>query len=212
MDLSTSRLTASLCVVLLLIGSGAAARAAAGPPQVTCEACLVVDENGRALFQRAAATLLPNASTTKMTTALVVVSRAELDDVVVVSDRAAGTGGGGLDLAPGSRYVVRSLLFALLLTSSNDAAVALAEHVGGSEAAFVAAMNRYVAELGARDTNYVTAHGLDTPGHGSSARDLALIATELLDDPAARRHRRRPDRGGSRDRAETSSSRTVTFS
>lgn len=188
MHLSTSRLTAALCAVV--IGAAAlwvtpVATAAGGPvpPQVSCAACFLIDDGGRPLFARDAQTALPNASTTKMTTALVVMAHAAPDEVVTVSAAAAATGGGGLDLAPGERYPVRSLLFALLLTSSNDAAVALAEHVSGSEAAFVETMDRRAIELGARDTDYVTAHGLDTPGHGSSARDLAVIAAELLDDP-----------------------------
>lgn len=88
-----------------------------------------------------------------------------------------------MDLRPGETFSVEALLFALLLDSSNDAAVALAEHVAGSEGAFVDDMNALAAELGATDTNYVTAHGLDMPGHGSSARDLAAIADELLADP-----------------------------
>lgn len=155
----------------------------AQPPELTCTACYLVSDGGGVLFARAARTLLPNASTTKMTTALAVLESAELDETVSVSPTAASTGGGGLDLSAGDRYTVHSLLYALLLTSSNDAAVALAEHVDGSEAAFVEEMNDLADELGATDTHYVTAHGLDMPGHGSSARDLAVIAAELLEHP-----------------------------
>jgi D-alanyl-D-alanine carboxypeptidase (penicillin-binding protein 5/6) len=180
--LSTSRLLAALCVVVLALPVAGAGPRRTGPT-VSCTACFLIDDSGRVLFARAAGAALPNASTTKMTTALLVTRRADLDEVIEVSARAAGTGGGGLDLAPGERWPLRSLLVALLLTSSNDAAVALAEHVSGTEGAFVAAMERFVTELGATHTDFVTAHGLDFPGHGSSARDLALIATELLADP-----------------------------
>lgn len=125
------------------LAAGACGRACAGaarapvPPPLSCRACLVVDDRGRVLFARAADERLPNASTTKIVTALVVVATADGDDVVLVSPGAAATGGGGLDLQPGEAYTVDALLHALLLTSSNDAAVALAEHVAGSEADFV---------------------------------------------------------------------------
>lgn len=124
-----------------------------------------------------------NASTTKMVTALLVARGGGLEDTVVVSRGAAGTGGGGLDLRPGDRYSVRELLYALLLTSSNDAAVALAEHVAGSERAFVARMNSLAASLGAEGSRFVTPHGLDVRGHYSTARDLARIALAVLRSP-----------------------------
>jgi serine-type D-Ala-D-Ala carboxypeptidase (penicillin-binding protein 5/6) len=179
--LSTNRLVVSALVACLALGAPAAAQE--DPTGVTCTACLVVDDTGHVLFARNASTMLPNASTTKMTTALLVVAEADPAEDVVVSASAAATGGGGLDLHAGEIFSVEALLYALLLDSSNDAAVALAEHVAGSQGAFVDEMNDLAAELGATDTNYVTAHGLDMPGHGSSARDLALIAGELLDDP-----------------------------
>lgn len=150
---------------------------------MTCEACIVVDDEGRVLFARRPDARLPIASTTKMVTALVVVDRADLDDRVAVSATAAATGGGGLDLRAGDVYRVEDLLQALLLTSSNDAAVVLAEHVGGSEGAFVAEMNEAAERLGADGTAFVTSHGLDAPGHYSTARDLADIAAALLADP-----------------------------
>lgn len=124
-----------------------------------------------------------NASTTKMVTALLVSRRGGLDETVVVSRAAAATGGGGLDLRPGDRFSIRELLFALLLTSSNDSAVALAEHVAGSEAAFVDRMNALLDDLGARSSHFVTPHGLDVPGHHSTARDLARIGLAILRSP-----------------------------
>ncbi|MEA2517806.1 MAG: hypothetical protein QOG16_1644 [Actinomycetota bacterium] len=153
------------------------------PPQVTCSACLIVDDTGTELFARNAGTLLPNASTTKMTTALLTVEEASPGEIVRVSATAAGVGGGGLDLHEGDVFTVDALLHALLMDSSNDAAVALAELVAGSQSAFVRQMNRFARSIGATDTHYVTAHGLDMPGHGSSARDLALIAGKVLADP-----------------------------
>ena len=181
MYLSISRF--ALCAVVALAASVIQAPARGGSLEVSCTACLVVDDTGRELFSRRASVSLPNASTTKMTTALVVLDHAAPDEAVMVSATAAGIGGGGLDLSAGQIYSVEALLYALLLDSSNDAAVALAEHVASSHEAFVTRMNETVDQLGATDTHYVTAHGLDMPGHGSSARDLALIAAEVIEDP-----------------------------
>ena len=185
MSISRLRLCAVLTVVVALGATGV--KAAPQRPSVTCTACVVVDDTGRELFARAASRTLPNASTTKMTTALVVSSATSPGERVFVSATAASTGGGGLDLHAGEVFTVEALLYALLLDSSNDAAVALAEHVAGSESAFVTIMNDTARALGATGTHYMTAHGLDMPGHGSSARDLALIVGEVLEDPALAR-------------------------
>ncbi|MDQ4142205.1 MAG: serine hydrolase [Actinomycetota bacterium] len=181
--MSTSVFVVFSLLAALWIGAADPALAVTSPEGLTCEACIVVDGRGRTLWGRRAHVGLPNASTTKMATALVAVREADLEEDVVVSEEAAATGGGGLDLLPGDRYSVEDLLYALLLSSSNDSAVALAEHVSGTEAAFVEEMNRTIYELGAEDTTFVTPHGLDAPGHVASAADLALIGRELLEDP-----------------------------
>jgi serine-type D-Ala-D-Ala carboxypeptidase (penicillin-binding protein 5/6) len=167
-------------------GLNAAARRPS-PPEVGCEACLVVADTGRALFERNARAELPNASTTKMMTALLTVQAGVEEDQVTVSGAAAGAGGGGLDLEEGEVWPAESLLNALLLTSSNDAAVALAEQVAGSEEAFVELMNAEAGRLRLRNTAFVTSHGLDAPGHYSSAHDLAVIAERLLAEPLLKR-------------------------
>lgn len=151
-------------------------------PPVTCAACLV-GTGDDVIWGREIDSPRANASTTKMVTALVIARRGGLDEQVVVSGNAAAAGGGGLDLRPGDRFSVRELLYALLLTSSNDAAVALAEHVAGSEGAFVRAMNTFARGLEVRDSRFVTPHGLDAPGHYSTARDLARIALAVLRSP-----------------------------
>ena len=169
--------------MVVLSGATRAAGSAVPAPDVTCAACILVDDTGRVLFARDPDVERPNASTTKMVTAMVVVEHADPEEPVVVSANAAATGGGGLDLHAGERYTVGGLLYALLLTSSNDAAVALAEHVGGSEERFVAEMNDFAEDLGARHTAFANAHGLDAPGHHSTARDLARIAVAVLRRP-----------------------------
>lgn len=185
MHLSTNRLLAVLFAALLVVPLVPAPTAGreTTEPHVTCARCLVVDEDDNVLWARKPRDRYPNASTTKMTTALVTVAHADPREVVTVSSYAASISGGGEDLSAGGLYTVRDLLYALLLTSSNEAAVALAEHVSGSESAFVAAMNRYVRKLGARRTHYSNPHGLDADEHYSSAGDLALIGRQVLEIP-----------------------------
>ena len=179
-----------LCLVFwtsLTCGSFAGARRIA-VESLTCEACLLVDmSTGRALFGRAARRRLPNASTTKMATALVVAREASPRDLVRVSAGAASVGGGGLDLSEGDVMTVRDLLHALLLDSSNESAVALAEHVAGDAGDFVGLMNRLARAVGATDTHFENPHGLDEAGHYSTASDLALLAQRVLDTPALAR-------------------------
>lgn len=187
--MSTYRLGSGLCLSLLAVGGfllpghSLAARTQSDV-EVTCNACLVVDEAGDALFARNASTPLPNASTTKIMTALVVVDEADLHEETVVSANAAAVPDGRLGLAAGERWSVEELLFALLLSSSNDAAVSLAEHVAGDEGSFVAKMNARARELGLEDTTFVTSHGLDASGHAASARDLAVLGAEALQEKA----------------------------
>lgn len=187
--MSTNRLRATLAAVaaVVIVALPATELTASGSPlgsqRLTCVSCLVVDESGKTLFAREADVPLPNASTTKMMTALVVEGAAELDTETTVSPVAAAVPGGKLGLLAGERWSVEELLKALLLASSNDAAVALAEEVAGSEAAFVAQMNRRAAEMGLSDTIFSTPHGLDAADHASSARDLAVMAKEVLRSP-----------------------------
>lgn len=138
---------------------------------------------GDTLWSRTAHRPLPNASTTKMVTALVVASEVSLSALVRVSGAAAAVGGGGMDLSEGDVATVRDLLYVLLLDSSNEAAAALAEHVAGDPERFVVLMNRTARSLGTTGTTFVNPHGLDEPGHVSTAADLALIGQRLLATP-----------------------------
>ncbi|MGH2774634.1 MAG: D-alanyl-D-alanine carboxypeptidase family protein [Actinomycetota bacterium] len=162
-------------------------------PSVGCEACVVISDNGKTLFRRNADAELPNASTTKMMTALLTVRAGVMGEEVRVSANAANAGGGVFDLNQGEVWSVDALLAALLLSSSNDAASALAEHVSESEDAFVETMNDQARRLGLDHTAFVTPHGLDVEGHYSSAADLAVVAEELLEEPPLRRMVARPE-------------------
>lgn len=116
------------------------------------------------------------ASTTKIMTALLALERGRLSDTVTVSRRAAGIRGSSVHLRTGQRVSLHDLIHGLLLRSGNDAAIAIAEHVAGSEEAFVHLMNRRARELGASNTRFQNPHGLDHPEHFSTAFDLAHLA------------------------------------
>jgi serine-type D-Ala-D-Ala carboxypeptidase (penicillin-binding protein 5/6) len=128
------------------------------------------------LAQRADRQRLPMASITKLMTVLVALQHAQLNDMVTVSRRAAAVGESSIYLRKGDRLTVRELVEAALIQSANDAAVALAEYVGGSQSAFVAMMNAEAQRLGLRDTHFVNPDGLDAPGHYSSAHDVTRLA------------------------------------
>ncbi len=152
-------------------------------PQEQARAALLLDvSTGRVLYEKNAGERVAPASTTKMMTALLALERGNLTDMVTVeADDLAVTSAAGL--WAGQTLTLEDMLHALLLPSDNAAAVAIARHVGGSEAAFVAMMNARAAEWGLADTHFVNPHGLDDPAHYSSARDLAQIALRGLTEP-----------------------------
>ncbi len=154
------------------------------PPQVSAAAAVIVDlDSGITLYARNADVPRPPASTVKIMTALLVLRKADVREEVIVSANAAATGGSRMGLVAGERLTVLDLLYGLLLPSGNDAAVALAEHVAGSEAAFVAEMNREAARLGLQHSRFANPHGLDAEGQFTSAADLVIIARAALDYP-----------------------------
>lgn len=120
------------------------------------------------------------ASTTKILTAILALEMSRLDDIVTVSRNAAGTPGSTARLYTGQKIRMEDLLHGLLLRSGNDAAVAIAEHIAGTEAEFARIMNARAYQLGATRSRFVNAHGLDKPGHFSTAYDLAMLARAAL--------------------------------
>jgi len=147
-------------------------------------AILLNAETGTVLFARNPDEVRPPASTTKILTALVILERGRLSDMVTVSRAAAQVAGQQLGLRVGQRISLQDLLEAILIQSANDAAVAAAEHVGGDLPGFVALMNATAQELGLRESRFANPHGLDEPGHYTSARDLARLAKVALENPA----------------------------
>jgi D-alanyl-D-alanine carboxypeptidase (penicillin-binding protein 5/6) len=157
-------------------GEGAAAGNGVAAPRVKAAAVLLADEQtGQVLFAQNAEQQRAMASTTKVMTALLALEHLDERRAVVIGTEPTTVGEESLELRKGERFTVHQLLVGLLVKSANDAAVALADAVDGSEAVFVRRMNARAAELGLRDTHYVTPYGLDRPGHRTSARDLARL-------------------------------------
>ena len=151
-----------------------------------CQAAILVDEDsGTVLYEKNADEQRPIASITKVMTLLLTFQALEegkihLDDVVPVSEHAYSMGGSQIWLEPGEQMTLNDMLKAICVSSANDAAVAVAEFVGGSEPAFVQMMNERAAELGMTSTHFENACGLDQEGHLSSARDVAIMSREML--------------------------------
>lgn len=161
--------------------------ALAEAPDITAESAILIDaHSGRVLYAKDEHQRRPMASTTKITTALIALEKGKLTDVVTASKHAEETGESSIELMEGQKITLENLLYAMMLPSANDAAVAIAEHVGGTEENFIGLMNRRVQDLGLTDTHYVTPNGLHNPDHFSSAYDMAFIAREALKIPKFR--------------------------
>ncbi|MBR2834474.1 MAG: D-alanyl-D-alanine carboxypeptidase [Coriobacteriales bacterium] len=146
-------------------------------PSISCGEAMVMMLDGTSLFERDADYEMPMASITKIMTALVTLeSGIPLNTVVTISQNAAGTDGSAMNFYAGEQLTLIDLLYGLLIHSGNDAAVAIAEAVGGSEEAFVVRMNATAAALGLDSTHFSNPHGLDASGHYSTARDLLNLA------------------------------------
>ena len=153
------------------------------PPEINAGAGVVMDmKSGRVLYEKNAYSRRAIASTTKMMTAILALENASLDDKVTVSKRAASIWGSTIGLRAGQVFTMKELLYGLMLNSGNDAAIAIAEHVGGSVENFLGMMNAKAFEVGARNTQFKSPHGLDMDGHYSTAYDLALIARYALNN------------------------------
>ena len=171
----------ALVAVLATPVQASSADAPTTAPQIAAASWYLVGEDGDVLARRDAARAHAIASITKLMTAVVVLEHARLDDVVWVSPLAADVGESTVYLRAGEELTVADLLRATLVPSANDAAEALALHVGGGSAdRFVDLMNAKAAELGLRDTHFENPHGLDQRGHVSSARDVTTLLRYAL--------------------------------
>lgn len=179
--------TAQLLAVVVLSLLAGSPVATGAPPRIAAAAWYLVGEDGSVLARGNATRPRSIASITKLMTAVVALEQAELSDVVRVAPRAATPGESSAALRPGERLTVAELVRAMLVPSGNDAADALALHIGrGSTDDFVDLMNAKADELGLRDTRFENPHGLDQQGHVSSARDATALVRYALGIPFLR--------------------------
>lgn len=148
-------------------------------------AILIEASTGKVLFEKNADEKLVPASMTKMMSMLLIMENIEAgvlkwDQMITVSENASSMGGSQILLETGEKMSVKDLFKGVAIASGNDAVVALGEAIAGSEAGFVDMMNKKAKELNLKNTNFKTPHGLDTANHYSSARDMSIIARELV--------------------------------
>lgn len=146
---------------------------------------LMESSTGTVLYEKDADTSRPPASVTKIMTMLLIFDAIEegkicLEDEVTVSENAASMGGSQVYFEPGEKQTVDTLMKCISVASANDACVAMAEFICGSEELFVQEMNKRAGELGMKNTHFVNCNGLDADGHMTSARDIAIMSQELI--------------------------------
>ena len=150
-------------------------------PDVKALGAVLMDEkSGRVLWEKNAFEPLANASTTKIMTCILAIESGKLEETVTASKNAASQPKTRMGLSSGEEIKLKDLLYALMLQSSNDAAVAIAEHLAGSVEDFCDMMDSKARELGAADTNFETPNGLDSGEHHSTAYDMAVITCYAL--------------------------------
>ncbi len=179
-----------ICTLILPLGinSAFAANAENKPFDVDTKAAILIDSGtGTLLYGKNIHEKLPPASVTKVMTLYLVLEavdsgKIKLNDTVQVSEHASSMGGSQIYLAPGEEMNVQDMIKAVTVSSANDASVALAEHIAGSEQLFVEKMNEKAHEFGLKDTNFVNATGLPGDNHYTSVYDIAVISKRLLND------------------------------
>ncbi len=183
--LSTRRFF-SILLWLLVANAQAAILPIPAAPAVAARSHILMDHHShRVLAEGNPDQHMDPASITKVMTAYVIFNELrsgeiKLTDQVTISEQAWRTGGSRMFIEVGKRVSVNDLLQGMIVQSGNDATVALAEHVAGSEALFAALMNRHAQELGLRNTHFKNSTGLSEPGHYTSARDIALLASAMI--------------------------------
>ena len=150
-------------------------------------AVLINEQSGQVLFDKNADTPMFPASTTKILTAIIILEDLPLDEIVTVDANSPFAGGSSIALEPNEQLTIEQLLYALIITSANDAAEALAIHHSGSIEAFADVMNKRAAKLGAVNSNFENPHGLPNPDHVTTAYDLAMIAKHAMENDMFRK-------------------------
>lgn len=171
-----------ICIFWALLALSSTA-SASEPFTVDAKAAVLIDgASGRVLFSQNAGERLPMASTTKIMTAIIALENSLPGEIVTAGKNASGVEGSSIYLSEGEELSMEHLLYGLMLRSGNDAAVAIAEHIAGSTAAFADMMNNKAEELGA-NAHFVNPHGLPAEGHEASALGMALIMRSAMTIP-----------------------------
>ena len=158
-------------------------------PKVSSKAAILMDiKTGQILFQKNADQKMYPASTTKILTTLVAIKKGNLNDDVLISHKAASTKESSVGFQEGETVKLGDLLYAMMLSSANDAAMAVAEHIGGSQEGFAQLMNSEAQSIGAKNSHFVTPHGLHDPQHYTTAKDLAMITREAMKNSLFRKY------------------------
>lgn len=182
------RLIVLLCSLLVAANVYADIRPTPSPPVIGATSYLLMDaRTGHELAALKPDTRVPPASLTKLMTSYVVFQsivsgQISLDDEVTISEKAWRMGGSKMFIEVGERVSVRDLLMGVIVSSGNDASVALAEYVAGSESVFAQLMNQYAAQLGMQDSHFMNATGLPDDEHYMTARDIATLARALVNE------------------------------
>ena len=176
-----------ICLILCIISVvGNMCVYAEGEVETDAKSVILLEAStGNVLYEENADEQLPIASVTKVMTMLLIMEAVDngtitLDDMVSVSENAMSYGGSTMFLEAGEQLSVNDMLKGIAVASANDGCVAMAEHLCGSEAAFVDRMNERAKELGMKNTNFMNTNGLDEENHYSSARDVAIMSRELI--------------------------------
>ncbi|HHJ35915.1 MAG TPA: D-alanyl-D-alanine carboxypeptidase, partial [Gammaproteobacteria bacterium] len=175
-------------IISMTAGVAMAAKPVPAPPDVAAKNYILVDfASGQVLAEKNADIQIEPASITKMMTAYVVYkeldeNRLSMDDMVDISEKAWRMGGSRMYLEVNTSVSVRELLKGLIIQSGNDASVALAEHVAGTETAFVQLMNQYALDIGMDNTHFVNSTGWPDKKHLTTARDIARLAAAIIRD------------------------------
>ena len=181
-----------LCFLLIFVMWLPAVHAEESALEIESESAILAEiTTGQILFEKNPDERMKIASVTKVMTMLLIMEslhsgKISMEDTVTVSERACSMGGSQVYLSPGEQMSVSDMLKAIAVASANDASVAMAEHIMGSEEAFADAMNKRAKALGMENTNFINANGLDGENQYSSARDVAIMSCELMKHEAIR--------------------------
>lgn len=185
------KISTILIIIIIVLSSLSFTFAASDAPKVTSEAVILMDKNTeKILYEKNATEKMYPASTTKILTAILTIENVDLNENVTISENAVTSIPEGYvtaDLQVGEILTVEQLLEILLLHSANDAAVALAEHVGGTVDSFVSMMNTKINELGLSNTHFTNPYGRQDPNHYSTAYDMAIIMKYCMDNEEFRK-------------------------